>query len=122
MLRAADTRLTNLLARKRHELRINGRAWFQTELVWDYVGVVLPKSTIEFTYDSKSVDSVLSKTGFAHAASEKQGAASGVTPRGLKRCKARYPNHTRKIARRVARDWPLNSATPARPVNLRSAK
>jgi hypothetical protein len=34
----------------------------------DYVGVVLPKSTIEFTYDSKLVDSVLSKTDFAHAA------------------------------------------------------
>lgn len=68
MLRTADTRLTNLLARKRHELRINGRAWFQTELVGDNVGVVLPKSTIEFTYDSKSVDSVLSKTDFAHAA------------------------------------------------------
>jgi len=68
MLRTADTRLTNLLARKRHELRINGRAWFQTELVGDYAGIILPKSAIELTYGSKSVNSVFSKTDFAHAA------------------------------------------------------
>jgi hypothetical protein len=47
-LRAGTQNLSALIDRKREELRINGRAWFGTEIHSEFVGVKLPRGNVEF--------------------------------------------------------------------------
>jgi hypothetical protein len=68
LLRAATARLPNLIAKKRSELRLNGRAWFRTGDGGEYLNVALPKSSVDFTRDSNSTGYFCSATGFAHSA------------------------------------------------------
>jgi hypothetical protein len=48
LLRASKARLLNLITKKRNELRVNGRVWFRTTEQGDFVGVALPRSTMDF--------------------------------------------------------------------------
>jgi Restriction endonuclease len=68
LLRASKARLLNLVNKKRSELRTNGRAWFRTSEGGDYLGVALPRSTMEFAAGPHSSPYFCSGTGFAHAA------------------------------------------------------
>ena len=69
LLRAHKARLSNLIVKKRSELRLKGRVWFRTGVGGEYLGVVLPKPTIEYMYESKGSGYFCSKTEFAHAVS-----------------------------------------------------
>lgn len=68
LLREQKARLSNLISKKRSELRINGRAWFRTSADGDYLGVALPKPNIDFKHDAGATGYFCSKTGFAHSA------------------------------------------------------
>lgn len=68
LLRADQARLFNLISKKRSELRLNGRAWFRSGPAGDYLGVDLPKQTLEYVYASKAGSYFCSRTDFAHAA------------------------------------------------------
>jgi len=68
LLRADQVRLFNLFSKKRSELRLNGRAWFRSGPAGDYLGVDLPKQTLEYVYASKAGGYFCSRTDFAHAA------------------------------------------------------
>jgi hypothetical protein len=68
LVRARKARLLNLINKKRSELRSNGRAWFRTGEGGDYLGVALPRTSMEFTAGDESSPYFCSKTDFAHAA------------------------------------------------------
>jgi Holliday junction resolvase-like predicted endonuclease len=67
LLRAGKARLLNLIAKKRSELLVNGRAWFRTGEGGDYLHVPLPKSTMEFVAGQSTSSYFCSKTDFAHS-------------------------------------------------------
>jgi hypothetical protein len=67
LLRAGNGRLLNLIAKKRNELLVNGRAWFRTGEGGEYLDVPLPKSTMEFVAGQSASSYFCSKTGFAHS-------------------------------------------------------
>ena len=67
LLRAGNARLLNLIAKKRSELLVNGRAWFRTGEGGEYLNVPLPKSTMEFAAGLSTSSYFCSKTGFAHS-------------------------------------------------------
>jgi hypothetical protein len=67
LLRAGKARLLNLIAKKRSELLVNGRAWFRTGEGGEYLHVPLPKSTMEFVAGRRASSYFCSKTDFAHA-------------------------------------------------------
>jgi hypothetical protein len=68
LLREQKARLSNLISKKRTELRINGRAWFRTSADGDYLDVALPKTNISFRCDDRTGGYFCSNTVFAHAA------------------------------------------------------
>jgi Holliday junction resolvase len=67
-LRTGRARLSNLIERKRQELRVQGRAWFRTNVAGEYLDVQLPAPTIQYVLEGKTQAYFLSKTDFAHAA------------------------------------------------------
>jgi hypothetical protein len=83
LLRAGNARVLNLIAKKRSELLVNGRAWFRTGEGGEYLNVPLPKSTMEFVVDQESSSFFGSKTGFAHSTfSTEMPDTSGRNPGG----------------------------------------
>ena len=68
LLRASRARLLNLIAKKRRELRVSGRAWFRKGVGGEYLDVPLPGSTMEFVIGKHSSTTFRSATEFAHAA------------------------------------------------------
>jgi len=68
LLRGGRARLLNLISRKRHELRVNGRAWFRRGLTGDYADMALPRSTIQFVSESTAGGYFCSGTAFVHSA------------------------------------------------------
>jgi hypothetical protein len=67
LLRAGKARLLNLIAKKRSELLVNGRAWFRTGEGGEYLHIPLPRSTMEFVSGQSTSSYFCSKTGFAHS-------------------------------------------------------
>lgn len=67
LLRAGKARLLNLIAKKRGELLVNGRAWFRSGEGGEYLHVPLPKSTVEFVAGQSTSSYFCSKTDFAHS-------------------------------------------------------
>jgi hypothetical protein len=83
LLRAGNARLLNLIAKKRSELLVNGRAWFRTGEEGEYLNVPLPKSTMEFVAGQATSSYFCSKTGFAHSTfSTEMPDTSGHNPGG----------------------------------------
>ena len=68
LLRTSKVRLLNLIAKKRRELRVNGRVWFRKGVGGEYLEVSLPASTMEFVVGGNSSSTFCSATDFAHAA------------------------------------------------------
>jgi hypothetical protein len=66
-LLSGKARLSNLIARKREELRIHGRVWVQGDATGQYVDARLPKSTLKFLSGSTTGNYFYSRTDFAHA-------------------------------------------------------
>jgi hypothetical protein len=68
LLRKSKARLLNLINKKRGELRLNGRVWFRKGVGGEYLGVELPRSTMEFVANQDASTYFCSRTEFAHAA------------------------------------------------------
>jgi hypothetical protein len=68
LLRKSKARLLNLINKKRIELRLNGRVWFRKGMGGEYLGIVLPRSTMEFVANQDASTYFGSRTEFAHAA------------------------------------------------------
>jgi hypothetical protein len=60
-------RLSNLIERKRDELRVQGRVWFQTDAAGQHLNAKLPASTVKFLSALTTAAYFYSKTDFAHA-------------------------------------------------------
>ena len=66
-IRSGAYKLRTLIDRKRDELRINGRAWFDTGAHSDFVDVQLPRGNIQFRLGDTASFLLESKSSFAGA-------------------------------------------------------
>jgi hypothetical protein len=66
-LRAGTQNLRALIDRKREELRIQGRAWFGTEIHSEFVGVKLPRGNVEFRIGDAVCSYFESRSNFSGA-------------------------------------------------------
>jgi hypothetical protein len=67
LIRTSKARLLNLLNKKRSELRVYGRAWFRKSEGGEYLGVALPRPTMEFVSVRGTSGLFCAKAGFAHS-------------------------------------------------------